>query len=356
MGDGARAASVAGGPTTASAVRGGAASGIGDPSVVIEEGRRAAVGNRLTGTAIRPIGVPLWLGAERPGVERAAEALSAELRGRWARCERPELLARLEPDVTVPVETPPDAPSRLHRHALEFLPEVAAACARLATDVAAAITDGALALSLGGDHALSIGSIAGAGRAVAPGRLGVLWLDTHPDLNTPETSPSGHLHGMALAAGLGLGPAALTELDHPGPKVLVEDVCLLGVRDLDPGERALIRDCGIWTMTMEEWTDAGLLAGLDAALAHLEAREVAAVHVSFDLDVLDPRLLPGTGTTVAGGLNYREASQVLRRLRAWDGPIRSVDWVELNPALDVTGWSTETAVALLATLLGETMR
>ena len=258
--------------------------------------------------------------------------------------------------MTVPVESPPDAAERLHRRALEFLPEVAAARARLADEVAAAVADGSLALTLGGDHALSIGSIAGAARAVAPRRLGVLRLDTHPDLNTPETSASGHLHGMALAAGHGLGPTALTEIGHPGSKVLIEDVCLIGVRALDPGERALIRDRGIWAMTMEEWTDAGLLTGLDAALAYLETREVAAVHLSFDLDVLDPRLLPGTGTTVAGGLNYREASQVLRRLRAWPGPICSVDWVELNPTLDVTGWSTETAVALLATLLGETMR
>jgi arginase len=98
------------------------------------------------------------------------------------------------------------------------------------------------------------------------------------------------------------------------------------------------------------------VTGLDGALAHLERRGVDAVHLSFDLDVLDPKLLPGTGTTVAGGLTFREASQVLRRLQGWDGPLRSVDWVELNPALDPSGWSTETAVALLATLLGETMR
>ena len=322
----------------------------------IHEAQRIATGNRLVGAPVRSLGVPLWLGAERPGVELAAAELEAGLRRRWTARDRPELLGRLEPGVTVPVETPADALSRLHRQSLEFLPEVAAACGRLAAEAAAAIAEGALALALGGDHALSIGSIAGAARAAAPGRLGVLWLDTHPDLNTPATSPSGHLHGMALAAALGLGAAALTEVDRPAPKVFAEDACLLGVRDLDPGERALIRDRGIWTMTMEEWTDGGLLAGVDAALAYLEQRGVAAVHLSFDLDVLDPRLLPGTGTKAAGGLTYREASQVLSRLRAWSGPVRSVDWVELNPALDPSGWSTETAVALLATLLGETMR
>ena len=313
-------------------------------------------GNRLTAAPVRPIEVPLWLGAERPGVELAPAALSAGLRRRWTERERPALLGRLASEVTIPIATPPDAASRLHRRSLVFLPEVATACRALASEVAAAIGGGALALSLGGDHALSIGSIAGAVRAAAPNRLGVLWIDTHPDLNTPESSPSGHLHGMALAAALGLGAPALAGLANPAPVVSPEDVCLLGVRDLDPGERRLIRERGIWALTMEEWTDAGLLPGLAGALAHLEARGVGAVHLSFDLDVLDPRLLPGTGTTVAGGLTYREASQVLRRLRAWDGPIRSLDWVELNPALDAGGWSTETAVALLATLLGETMR
>ena len=325
-------------------------------ATTIEETTGVGTGNRLTAAPIRPLEVPLWLGAERPGIERAPAAIAAELRRRWTVRQRPELLTRLAPGATIPVATPPDASERLHRRSLEFLPEVAAACTHLAAEVATAIAGEALALSLGGDHALSIGSIAGAARAAAPGRLGILWLDTHPDLNTPETSPSGHIHGMALAAALGLGAPTLVGLDRPGPKVLPEDVCLLGVRDLDPGERTLIREHGLWAVTMEEWTDVGLMPGLEAAVNHLAARGAAAIHLSFDLDVLDPSLLPGTGTTVAGGLTYREASQVLRRLRDWDGAIRSVDWVELNPGLDPSGWSTETAVALLATLLGETMR
>ena len=342
-----------------SAVRGGVARGtkglFSTMTTTMEETTERRLGNRLVGGPIRPIEVPLWLGAERPGVERAPAELAAGLRRRWAVRERPELLGRLRQPRVVPVAAPGDAGERLHRRSLEFLPEVAAADA-LAGEVAEAIAGGELALALGGDHALSIGSIAGAARAAAAGRLGVLWLDTHPDLNTPETSPSGHLHGMALAAALGLGASALVDVGQPGAKVLAEDVCLLGVRDLDAGERRVIRERGIWTLTMEEWTDLGLAAGVDSALAHLGARGVEAVHLSFDLDVLDPKLLPGTGTTVAGGLIYREASQALRRLRGWDGPIRSVDWVELNPTLDADGWSTETAVALLATLLGETMR
>ncbi len=121
-------------------------------------------------------------------------------------------------------------------------------------------------------------------------------------------------------------------------------------------ERRIIREQGIWTRTMEEWSDDGIAMGLGLALDHLTAQGVDAVHVSFDLDVIDPLLLPGTGTRCPGGLIYREAAQTLRRLRAWDGPIRSIDWVELNPTLDPSGRSTEASVSLLATLLGESMR
>lgn len=310
--------------------------------------------NRVAAGPVRPIQVPLWLGAERPGVELGATAIDLGLRERWRRRALPALLDRLQPTLSVPVDVPRDAESRLDRRSLEFLPPIADLCARLATTTADAIGRGELALMLGGDHALSVGSIAGA--AIESGRLGVLWFDTHPDLNTADTSPSGHIHGMALAAALGLGVPALTEIGGPGPKVRPEDICLLGARDIDPGERALIRDRGIFLLTMEEWDDSGIAAGLDAALAHLDGHDLDAVHVSFDLDVIDPLLLPGTGTCCPGGLIYREAAQTLRRLRAWDGPIRSIDWVELNPTLDPSGRSTEASVALLATLLGESMR
>ncbi len=312
-------------------------------------------GNRLAGP-VRPIGVPLWLGAERPGVELGPAALDTGLRARWSARALPHLERRLAPAVTVPVDVPPDARERLNQRALTFLPQIAEACERLSDEVAVAIRKGGLALILGGDHALSAGSIAGAALAASPEPLGVLWLDTHPDLNIAASSPSGHVHGMPLAASLGLGEPALTELGRPGAKLRPEHVCLLGARDIDPGERELIREQGVWLLTMEEWSDAGILSGLGDALTYLERQGVGAVHVSFDLDVLDPLVLPGTGTTIPGGLTYREASQVLRRLRAWDGPVCSVDWVELNPTLDPTGRSVETAVGLLATMLGETMR
>jgi len=311
--------------------------------------------NRLANLGpIRPLTMPLWLGAERPGVDLGAAALDDGLRARWRARRVPALLDRLEDTVTIPVPHPADAFDRLHRRTLEFVPEVAPGCAALAETVAAAVAAGALPLTLGGDHALTVGSLAGA--AAAGDRVGVLWFDTHGDLNTPATSPSGHLHGMALAAALGLDAPALGALGRLGSSVRPEDICLLGGRDLDPDERDRIAELGLFALTMEEWTDAGIVPGLDAALDHMAARGVAHVHLSFDLDVLDPTAMPGTGTTVPGGLTVREASQVLRRLRAWTGPIRSVDWVELNPLLDPSGRSTETAVALLGTLLGETAR
>ncbi|CAA9577734.1 MAG: Arginase [uncultured Thermomicrobiales bacterium] len=309
-------------------------------------------GSRLAEGPVRPIAMPLWLGAERRGAEMGPRLLDDGLRDRWDGSGDEDLARRLAPTVTVPVEVPADAADRLHRRSLEFLGPVAAACDRLAAEVASAVEEGALALVLGGDHALAAGSIAGAAMA-ARGRLGVLWFDTHPDLNTPATSPSGHIHGMSLAAALGTGVPALVDLGRPGPKVEAADVCLLGVRDIDPGEADLIGERGIWHLTAAAWSERGIVEGLDDALAHLAARGVEAVHVSFDLDVLDPAVLPGTGTAVPGGLTLREAGRVLRRLAAWEGPIRSVDWVELNPELDPGGRSAETAVALLATVLGE---
>lgn len=310
--------------------------------------------NRLTTAPIRPLVVPLWLGAERPGVEAGAATLARQLVARWDRPDRAALTGRLREPVLIPAPVPADVHVRLGQGWGTFREEIMATNAALANGVRHAIAAGELAVALGGDHALAIGSLAGA--ASSAERLGVLWIDTHPDLNTPETSFSGHLHGMPLSAALGAGPADLTAVYADAPAVHAEDVCLLGIRDIDPGEGRLIAERGIWTLTMEEWTDRGILPGLGDALAHLAARGVDAVHVSFDLDVLDPTVLAGTGTRYPGGLTMREASQLLRHLGAWDGPIRSLDWVELNPTLDPTGTSEDVATQLLATALGERMR
>lgn len=318
-----------------------------------------ALRNRAAYGPVRPLVVPLWLGAERRGVDKGAVELASALRDRWGRADRAALAARLLPDQVIPTPVPPDADHHVDERTLRFLPQVGETCAALADGVCRTIQEGGLALALGGDHALSAGSIAGALRAASPeGRLGVLWLDSHGDLNTPASSPSGHLHGMVLASALGLGEPRVPYMvpGHDDLQLDPNDICILGARDLDPDERALIARHGIWMLTMEEWVDAGFVAGLRAALAHLERRHVSAVLLSFDLDVMDPVDLPGTGTTVPGGLLYREASALMRVMRAWDGPLVAVDWVELNPRLDPSGGSTNSAVGLLATLLGETQR
>lgn len=322
-------------------------------SEVIDQMRAQAERQNQLKAMVRPVRAPFWLGAERGGVERGAAALDWGLRQRWADRHYPELLARLDSTVTIPVDTPIDAGLRLHARTLQFEQELAAACDVLAATVSQAIGDDQLALVLGGDHSLAIGSVAGA--AATAQRLGLLWIDAHTDINTPRTSPSGHIHGMPIAILLGLCDAQLKYLSRFGGKVRAEDICFLGVRDIDPGERALIIEHGIWTRTMANWTDGGIVEEVDAALAHLTANGVDAIHVSFDVDVLDKTIMPATGTPVSGGLFEREASQVLRRLHQWDGPIRSVDFVELNPSRDPSGDCAELAVGLLATLLGESM-
>lgn len=320
--------------------------------------------NRLLTGPVQPILVPLWYGCERPGVDRAPALIDAALRRRWREREDTVLAARLRDSVTVEIPDVPDALERRNRHDLAFLPAIADASARLADATEQAVASGALALTIGGDHAVAAGSLAGAARAVRhmtgpagrPARLGVIWIDTHADLNTPESSPSGHIHGLPLATSLGVGPRELTSLAGGPNAVEAADVCLIGVRDLDPGERRIIREQGIWTRTMEEWDDNGIREEVLAAVAHLRSRGVSAVHLSFDVDVIDPVDLPATGTICPGGLTSREAARVLRMIRDAELPVVSADVVELDPTRDHDDLYLWTTTILVATLLGETQR
>jgi len=312
--------------------------------------------NRLTWAAIQPLVVPLWLGSENPGAEKGARLLADELAERWDRPDRAHLAERLKAPEVIPTPVPDDARARLHKQSLEFLPEVETTCRALADAVAATIGHEQFAVTLGGDHAIAIGTIAGAARACT--RLGVIWFDTHPDINTPTTSPSGHIHGMPLAIAIGEAEQelpTLTALLDRVPMVAPENVCMLGIRDIDPAEAQRIRDLGIWALSMDEWSDLGIMEGVRAALQHLRATRVDGIHISFDVDVLDPTIMPGTGTRWPGGLTVREASRALRELAEWDLPIHSLDFVELNPDLDPAGSSTLVATSLLATALGERM-
>lgn len=313
--------------------------------------------NRLMVAPIVPIVAPMWLGAERHGAELGATALYEALHAIWTPHHVGRRQAeRLRAPVPLACPVPDDAERYIDHRDLAFREPILGTARTHAELARAAIDADALPVTIGGDHSLAFGALAGI--AAASERPGVIWLDTHPDLNTPASSPSGHMHGMPLATAIGLEGSALPELgEHVGRTPMIDpgDVVLLGIRDIDPGEREVILSKGMCALPMEEWHDAGIDRGLNQALAHLAARGVTAIHVSFDVDVLDPMIMPGTGTKSPGGLTFREASQVLRRLGEWDGPIVSIDMVELNPLLDPTGHSTQIASLLLATALGMRM-
>jgi len=325
--------------------------------MVISEPQTSST-NRLTSGPVQFIQAPLWYGSERPGVDLGPEAIVTEISEglRWD--ERHDVRDRILPPLALTVPTVANARGMLHRRDLAFLDPVTSLCRDLTDAVERTIRSDVLPVAIGGDHAIAIGSIAGAARTCD--RLGVLWIDTHPDINTPATSFSGHLHGMPMAVATGIAAAELPDLCALGgsvPTVRPDDVCYLGIRDIDMAERRLIREHGVWTRTMEEWSDDGITAGLELALNHLTVQGVDAVHISFDLDVLDPSVFAASSTTYPGGLTMREASQVVRLLGAWDGPIRSLDWVEFYPNMDdITGNGLKIAGHLLLTTLGERMR
>ncbi|AXG07369.1 arginase [Haloplanus rubicundus] len=228
----------------------------------------------------------------------------------------------------------------------KYLAAIESVCTRLADDVSDALAAGETPLVLGGDHSVAIGSVVGSARDAD---VGVLWFDAHGDLNTPVTTPSGNVHGMALAAILGLGEFAETPWANAAG-VDPETVALVGVRDLDPGEREAIREHGIAAFSISDIDDRGITAVVAEALDAACGRD--GVHVSLDLDWLDPTEAPGVGTPVRGGVTYREAHAALERV-ADAAAVRSLELVEVNPILDDHNRTAELAVELAASALGK---
>jgi arginase len=206
-------------------------------------------------------------------------------------------------------------------------------------------------LILGGDHSISIGSIAGIAKHYK--NLGVIWYDAHGDLNTVETSPSGNIHGMPLAANLGLGHPLLTNIAGYQPKVKFENVVLIGIRSLDEGEKILIKEKGIKVYTMHEIDRLGMTTVMEEAIQYLKDK-TDGVHLSLDLDALDPLYTPGVGTPVMGGVSYRESHLAMEML-AESGIITSAEFVEVNPILDEKNKTANVAVELMGSLFGETL-
>jgi arginase len=232
-----------------------------------------------------------------------------------------------------------------------FAAEVSAVCRVLRQSVGSAIQRGAVPLVLGGDHSLAAGSLAGA--LDARGAVKVLWLDAHGDLNTPATTPSGNVHGMPLAAALGQAPGVFQGTEWNLRSLTPRDVALVGVRSLDPGERELIRKLGITVFTMSDVDRLGIYRVIQAALDHLSPTP-GHLHLSLDLDVVDPSAAPGVGTPVFGGITVREAHLALE-LVAESGTIGSIEAVEVNAIRDHENQTGRLATELILSAFGQTI-
>jgi arginase len=230
---------------------------------------------------------------------------------------------------------------------LRYLEPILKTCAHIADLVADALEQGHMPLVLGGDHSVALGTLGGLARVHGPG--GVLWLDAHGDLNGPETTPSGNVHGMALSAALGLAGPAFIRDAWPLPAVQPGRVALVGVRSLDEGERELLGRLEAKVFTMDQLDRVGVEHVMKEALEHVAGENF--VHLSFDMDVLDPDVAPGVGTPVRGGLNYREAHLAMEII-AESGLLTALEVVEVNPVLDRQNQTGELAVELIASALG----
>jgi arginase len=298
----------------------------------------------MTQPDTRPIaivGASLDLGAGRRGVDMGPSAI------RYAGLEaRLTALGRECIDLGN-VPTPVAEAAVVGEENARFLDEIKATCERLARVVREIEERSQMPLVLGGDHSIALGTLGGLASVHGPG--GVLWLDAHGDLNRPETSPTGNVHGMSLAAALGLGGRRFESEMWPLPAVDPSRVALVGVRQLDDGERALLRELNSCVFTMSDVDRLGVEHAMEQALEHVDGPGF--VHVSLDMDVVDPDVAPGVGTPVRGGLNYREA-HLACELIAESGLLHSLEVVEVNPILDRENETATLAVELVASALG----
>lgn len=228
--------------------------------------------------------------------------------------------------------------------------EVIEICKQLSNKVEEAVRNKSFPLVLGGDHSIAIGTLAGL--ATHYKNLGVIWYDAHADLNTQHTSPSGNIHGMPLAVSIGLGDEGLVNINQFSPKIKPENIVIIGARSIDEGEKILIKEKGIKIYTMHEIDRLGMTKVIEETIQYLKDRQVDGVHLSLDLDALDPLYTPGVGTPVPGGISYRESHLAMEMLEE-EGFITSAEFVEVNPILDERNKTADVAVALMGSLLGE---
>jgi arginase len=293
------------------------------------------------------IGVPQDYGAGRRGVDMGPSAVRvANLNTRL------EALGGVVQDYgNVFVDQPESI--RESQSAARHLPQIAQNCLRLAKMVEKAAGEGQFPLVLGGDHSVAVGTAAGMSRHYRKQKqgIGIIWIDAHGDFNTPESSPSGNVHGMPLSCIIGQGPRALTHLRGLAPMVAPRNVALVGIRDIDRREADNIRAAGIHAYTMREIDERGMRAVIQEAI-HVACEGTAGFHLSLDMDALDPSEAPGVGTPVRGGLNYRESHLAMELLHD-TGRLVSMEVVEVNPVLDIANKTAELAVELVLSAMGK---
>jgi len=298
-------------------------------------------------TAVAIIGAPMDLGANRRGVDMGPSAMRVAGLGERIRALGYDVrdLGNILVDQPEAVDVGPQK--------ARYLEQIALSCTRLADKVEETLGANQLPIVLGGDHSIAIGSVAGvaAFHRKRKEKIGVIWVDAHADMNTPETSPSGNIHGMPLTCCVGLGPKELTEIDGFSPKVDAKNVVLIGLRDVDPLERSYVRQTGVKAFTMREIDEAGMRTVMREAIA-IATDGTAGFHLSFDMDAVDPREAPGVGTPVRGGLTYREAHLVMEMV--CDSLLmRSLEIVEVNPVIDEVNRTAVLGVELVMSALGK---
>ncbi len=298
-------------------------------------------------SCIAILGAPLDLGAGRRGVDMGPSAVRvANIHERLA-----ALGYEVEDLGNVDVDQPESVAKGPER--TRYLPQITKTCMRLALKVEQIAGRGKFPVVLGGDHSAAVGTVSGMARHFQKKKaaLGLIWIDAHADMNTPETSPSGNVHGMPLACIIGMGPKELTHIYGFSPKVKAVNVALIGIRDVDQLEKPHVRDSGVRAFTMRDIDERGLRSIMEEAL-RIAGDGTAGVHVSFDMDAVDPGEAPGVGTPVRGGLSYREAHLAMEII-CDSGRMASLEVVEVNPVIDVSNRTASLAVELVSSALGK---
>src|SRR6058998_3135758 len=301
------------------------------------------------GKSVSILGVPLSFGQSMAGVDLGPSAM--RVAGLTKRIKKLGYEVKDLEDLEIEETQSTPAPTEK----LKYLPEIHEVCERLAIEIEKIVDAGELPITIGGDHSIAIGSLAGVVKAFRKRNesLGLVYLDAHADMNTAETTPSGNIHGMPLAALLGYGAPELVNVAGFAPKLDPKMCAHVGARDIDPGERELIRRLGMRFFTMREIDERGLNVCMDEAIA-IAKQGTAGYAVTFDVDALDPRDAPGSGTLVRGGLSYRESHLAMEKI-AEAGGMRSLEVVEINTALDVNNRTAQLGVELILSALGKTI-